>query len=195
MPGVYVGMKGRFCFILLAGVSGVANAQRPIPAAMGAGSLHTGIQPSQYTETVARTMNLSGGEFYMKSNKKIGFDAVTVSTLKTTSDNIQKQNLSLSGFNVICYKAEGFTTKIYVSQGFNFRQNITKSSTREQSTFEGFSPVFSAGLGMEYTFSKFFELFARVRWMGGDITEKGADDFRYGQVVVHSGLSCKLNRL
>jgi hypothetical protein len=139
-------------------------------------------------------MNLSEGEFYMKSNKKIGFNIIRVSTLKTTPDLLQKQNIWLSGFSVVCHRAEGFTTKIYVSQGFNFRQNIIKSSTREQSTFGGVSPFFSAGLGLEYTFGKFFELFARVRWMGGDITEKGADDFRYGRMVIHSGLSCKLYR-
>lgn len=92
---------------------------------------------------------------------------------------------SLSGLNILRYKSKGFIYKIYLSQEFNLRQSLLKTSTREQNTFDGFSPVYSAGMGMEYTFSKVFELFAKARCMGGDIIDKGCDDFQFRQVIVH----------
>jgi hypothetical protein len=132
------------------------------------------------------------GEFKPKSFGRIGFDAMYVRTFNADLNQIQKNSMVVAGFNVLLFDIEGFSTKIYISQGFDMRQSVTRFSARENVIFEGLTPAFSMGVGFEYKINRYFCAFSRLRWIGGDISDLGNDRFHYGQFVLHTGISCKI---
>ena len=138
-----------------------------------------------------KTFAVGGGEFKFRERDRIGFDAFTVRTWDADHNRVQKNSMALVGINVMLFHAGGFSSKVYLQQGFNMRQGIVRYPGRENVTFEGLLPVFSLGLGAEYRIGRHVRMFSRLRWLGGDPAERGAPDYRYGQFVWHTGLSCK----
>lgn len=176
-------------FLLLLAIQ--VSGQRIVPTS----PIHianTALATNATTSSSGRMFLVGGGEFKPKSFGRIGFDAMYVRTFGADLNHIQKNSMVVAGFNVLLFDIEGFSSKIYISQGFDMRQSITRFSARESVTFEGLTPAFSLGMGFEYKINRHFCAFSRLRWVGGDITDLGNDRFQYGQFILHTGISCKI---
>ena len=176
-----------FLLLLAFQVSG----QRIVPIS-AVSIANTALATNAATSSTGKMFLVGGGEFKPKSFGRIGFDAMYIRTFNADLNHIQKNSMVVAGFNVLLFDIEGFSSKIYISQGFDMHQSVTRFSARESVIFEGLTPAFSMGMGFEYKINRYFCAFSRLRWIGGDITDLGNDHFQYGQFVLHTGISYKI---
>lgn len=181
-------MRKGLCFLLLFITGLTAGAQR-----LGIGpGLSITATPTASVSVPSRIISLGGGEFRFKPTDRVGFEGHTINMLHNDFGRIQRNSMLMAGFNVLLYRLQGFSAQVSVSPGFGMRQSILNGAYRENVTFEGLFPVFALGLGVEYKISRHLGLFTRIRWIGGDVTDQGTADYRYGRFILHTGFHCKI---
>lgn len=163
-----------------------------VPSVSGIRLSSPSIDMVQSSPGLVKTFAISGGDFSFRKKDRVSFHAVSVRTLDAQYNHFQKNTMGLAGFSIVLFRKHGLALKALVSQGFNMRQGIVYFPRKENVQFEGLVPVYSFGMSAEYTLNKHVRMFVRGRWIGGDITHLGQDDFSFGKLVLHTGICCKI---
>lgn len=177
---------------LLISLTAAGQRVAPSQASLSLGSGHVSA-PGAFP-AVGKTFVIGGGEFRFRSKDRIGFEGITIGSMQVDEARIQKNSMALCGFSVMLYRVQGFTAQLSVSQGLNMKQSIERTERRSNITFDGLVPVFALSMGLDYKINRHIGMFTKLRWIGGDISEQGAADYRYGQLVFHTGIYCKMGR-
>lgn len=185
-------MKQALSPILFFLVLHAAGQRAPTLPSVSFSLSNTTLSPQKVNAGSGKTFAISGGEFKFAAKDRISLHAVSIRTLDADLNKIQKSSMAVAGISILLFKLKGLSVKAFVSQGFNMRQAILYYPRKESVTFEGLAPIFSTGIGAEYKINKHVHLFSRLRWIGGDVTNQGNQDFTYGQFVFHTGISCKI---
>lgn len=168
--------------------------QRVVPSQTSF-SLATGrVQAPGAFPAAGKTFSIGGGEFRFRQHDRIGFEGILMNTMMVDTRRIQKNAMALFGFGVMLYKIKGFTVQISASQGFDMKQSIERSTRHTRIMFDGLVPVFALSMGLDYKINRHIGMFTKLRWIGGDISEQGTADYRYGQLVFHTGIYCKMGK-
>lgn len=177
---------------LLTGFSAAAQRVAPSQTVLSLGSGQVSAQGA--FPASGKTFAIGGGEFRFHNKDRIGFEGITMATMQVDDSRIQKNSMALCGFSVMLYKIKGFTAQLSASQGFSMKQSIERNQRRSNITFDGLVPVFALSLGLDYKINRHIGMFGKLRWVGGDISEQGMADYRYGQLVFHTGIYCKMGK-
>lgn len=187
-----MGKAFHLLLFLLTGLTAAAQRVAPSGVSMAMGTNR--VQAQGVFPASGKTFAIAGGEFRFRSKDRIGFEGITMNTLLVDANRIQKNAMAFCGFSVMLYKIKGFTAQLSASQGFSMKQRIERNERRYNVTFDGFVPVFALSMGLDYKINRHIGMFTKLRWIGGDISDKGMADYRYGQLVFHTGVYCKLGR-
>lgn len=141
---------------------------------------------------MGKMFSIGAGEYRFSGKHRVGFEGVTVNSLYIDLNRVHKNAMGLAGLSVRVYKIEGFTAKVFFAPGVNMRQSIVRTPGRDNATFDGLAPVFSFGFGMEYKLHRHIQMFCKLRWLGSNVANLGAEDDRYGSVIFHTGISYKI---
>jgi len=180
--------------LLLVLLSLQAAGQRFIPTDISSLSITAPpvVIPSAPTK-LGKMFSIGAGEYRFKGKHRVGFEGMTVNSLYIDLNRVHKNAMGLAGLSIRVYKIEGFTAKVYFAPGVNMRQSILRTPGRDNATFDGLTAVFSFGFGMEYKLHRQIQMFCRLRWLGSNVANLGAEDDRYGSLVFHTGISYKIS--